>query len=212
MALIKCPECGRDNVSDSASNCPGCGYPINNIKTQVNSYESLTGIKSQVTNDSAQHSVANNKNVYIGVVCAFVVIIIIISIISISEKEMNNKSMSSYSNNNYSSNYSSPSKYSEDEMDYYRQRNSDLSITVTDVYSNSSYTICEGKLTNNGSKKYEFIKLKGAFSDSSGTVLDTDWTYAVGSEGLSSGETTTFRLSVSKNRDIEECKVTFMAD
>lgn len=28
MALIKCPECGRENVSDSAENCPNCGYGI----------------------------------------------------------------------------------------------------------------------------------------------------------------------------------------
>ncbi len=26
MALIKCPECGRENVSDKAPSCPGCGY------------------------------------------------------------------------------------------------------------------------------------------------------------------------------------------
>lgn len=28
MALIKCPECGRENVSDTAKACPGCGYGI----------------------------------------------------------------------------------------------------------------------------------------------------------------------------------------
>lgn len=28
MALIKCPECGRENVSDSAESCPSCGYNI----------------------------------------------------------------------------------------------------------------------------------------------------------------------------------------
>lgn len=28
MALIKCPECGKDNVSDSAVSCPECGYAI----------------------------------------------------------------------------------------------------------------------------------------------------------------------------------------
>lgn len=27
MALIKCPECGRE-ISDKAVSCPGCGYPI----------------------------------------------------------------------------------------------------------------------------------------------------------------------------------------
>ena len=30
MALIKCPECGKD-VSTSAETCPHCGYPINKI-------------------------------------------------------------------------------------------------------------------------------------------------------------------------------------
>ena len=28
MAIIKCPECGKE-VSDRAAACPGCGYPIN---------------------------------------------------------------------------------------------------------------------------------------------------------------------------------------
>lgn len=28
MALIKCPECGKENVSDSAETCPECGYSI----------------------------------------------------------------------------------------------------------------------------------------------------------------------------------------
>lgn len=28
MALIKCPECGRENVSDTSTTCPACGYDI----------------------------------------------------------------------------------------------------------------------------------------------------------------------------------------
>ena len=28
MALVNCPECGRENVSDTALACPSCGYPI----------------------------------------------------------------------------------------------------------------------------------------------------------------------------------------
>ena len=28
MARVNCPECGRENVSDSAASCPGCGYDI----------------------------------------------------------------------------------------------------------------------------------------------------------------------------------------
>ena len=33
MALIKCPSCGN-TISDQASNCPRCGYPINNFGYQ----------------------------------------------------------------------------------------------------------------------------------------------------------------------------------
>lgn len=28
MALVQCPECGKENVSDSAEACPECGYKI----------------------------------------------------------------------------------------------------------------------------------------------------------------------------------------
>lgn len=34
MALIKCPECGRE-ISDKATSCPNCGYPINEFKPNV---------------------------------------------------------------------------------------------------------------------------------------------------------------------------------
>ena len=28
MSLIKCPECGKDGISDQATTCPYCGYPL----------------------------------------------------------------------------------------------------------------------------------------------------------------------------------------
>lgn len=35
MALLKCPECGRENVSDSAVSCPDCGFSIQDyLKTK----------------------------------------------------------------------------------------------------------------------------------------------------------------------------------
>lgn len=38
MSLIKCPECGRENVSDSAQSCPECGY---NIKQHFDSIKQV---------------------------------------------------------------------------------------------------------------------------------------------------------------------------
>ena len=43
MALIKCPECGKE-ISDKASRCPQCGYPIReNINIDTNSQGMLPG-------------------------------------------------------------------------------------------------------------------------------------------------------------------------
>ena len=33
MALIRCPECGRE-ISDQAQACPGCGFPISSCSSQ----------------------------------------------------------------------------------------------------------------------------------------------------------------------------------
>lgn len=41
MALIKCPECGRE-ISTLAETCPHCGYPIKNTQKKVVSYEQQT--------------------------------------------------------------------------------------------------------------------------------------------------------------------------
>ena len=87
-----------------------------------------------------------------------------------------------------------------------------MKIDNVKVESNSSYTICTGRVTNNGSYTIYYVQVRGAFKNYSGTTLDTDWTYAVGSEGLRPGESTTFRMSVHKNSSIYKCDVTFIYD
>lgn len=86
----------------------------------------------------------------------------------------------------------------------------DLDIGPVDLSTNSSYTIATGTVTNNGSHTYTFVKVKGTFEDSSGTVVDTDWTYVVGSEGLAPGETKSYRLSVPKDYTIRSCTVSIL--
>ncbi len=81
-----------------------------------------------------------------------------------------------------------------------------LEFSDITINRNSSYTVCNATITNNGRKTYSFVEVKGKFKDSSGTILDTDWTYVVGSEGLAPGESATFRLSVKKNLNISKCE------
>lgn len=68
MALIKCPECGKE-VSSEASNCPNCGHPINN---------------------KAIVSFNNNKTTLmkiVGIICGiFMIVIISFTIFNVSKK------------------------------------------------------------------------------------------------------------------------------
>lgn len=88
----------------------------------------------------------------------------------------------------------------------------ELNISDVLVYSEYNYTYAEGSLTNNSDSTVKFIKLKGAFKNSSGTVIDTDWTYAVGGEGLGPGESCKWKMHVTKDVNIKECDVSVMED
>jgi hypothetical protein len=85
-----------------------------------------------------------------------------------------------------------------------------LEITVDGVSTNSAYTICTGSVKNNGEKTYTFIEVKGSFKDSSGNVVDTEWTFAAGIEGLAPGESADFRIFVDKNSRIDSCSVSLL--
>ncbi len=114
-------------------------------------------------------------------------------------------SAASVSKQNHSSSSSSSSS-----MNAYTYALLYLDITNVYVTSNSSYTVCTGKITNTGNMSVRYIKIKGAFQNASGITVDTDWTYGIGSEWLAPGESTTFRLTVSKDTSIKKCNVTFI--
>lgn len=86
----------------------------------------------------------------------------------------------------------------------------DLSISNVSISSSSSYVNASGTVTNRGNRTYTFIKVKGSFKNRSGEVVDTDWTYACGSEGLAPGETTSFQMSVPKKGNITTCSATIL--
>lgn len=86
----------------------------------------------------------------------------------------------------------------------------DLKFSNLDIDHNSVYTVLNGTVTNKGTRTYDFIEIKGSFKDRYGSVVDTDWTYAVGSEGLAPGESTTFRMSVPRDYSITDCSITII--
>jgi hypothetical protein len=86
----------------------------------------------------------------------------------------------------------------------------ELKISNVTLSSNSRYTIAEGTITNNSDQTVSYVKIKGSFENSKGTVIDTDWTYAVSSEGLAPGESCKWKMSVSKDSSIKTCSVTIL--
>ncbi|MCI8631824.1 MAG: zinc-ribbon domain-containing protein [Firmicutes bacterium] len=228
MALMYCRECGKQ-VSDKAKFCPHCGCPIYAKLSQEKQ-----AAEAAISGFSVSEMIVKNKKVIIIAAILIVLIVIATAVTAILKADCNYSSCkntrvrggyycsvhtcakSSCFNSTdaddfycfvHRTDYAGSSGYSDS---LYESAPSVLSFSDIDVSNNSSYTICTGTLTNSGSKTYKFVEVKGAFKDYSGTVVDTDWTYAVGSEGLEPGESTSFRMSVPKDSSIRNCEVSIL--
>ena len=98
----------------------------------------------------------------------------------------------------------------DDDASSERVSSSDLRISGVRCSNNSVYTVADGIITNNGDVTVRFVEIKGSFKDSSGNVVDTDSTYAVGSEGLAPGESCKWHMSVDKDYRIDSCSISIL--
>ena len=57
------------------------------------------------------------------------------------------------------------------------------------------YITLHGKVRNNGEHPIDFVKIVVEWQDSRGTILETDYTYAVGSESLRPGQAKSWRIT-----------------
>lgn len=81
MALIKCPECGRE-ISDTAKNCIHCGYVL---KQENNTPQPQTVVIAPVKGELAKKSL--NKGVLIFLVISIIIILFSL-IISLTENDL----------------------------------------------------------------------------------------------------------------------------
>lgn len=80
-------------------------------------------------------------------------------------------------------------------------------VTISGKYHNLSNPYISGTATNNSSQTVKFIKIKIALKDSSGKVVDTVWTYAVGAEGLLPGESTQWKVYCDNTKNIKDITI-----
>lgn len=235
MALFPCPECGK-NISDKAISCPHCGYVLKANTSAENTEEKpaeQTGADSSV---QPLPDPEKQRKSQVGIAAAVVAGIALVVILCVflgsraSQCGVSGCSNTAVQGGDYCTVHTclesgckrqrasdslycyahkpSTSYASTQPVQTYERMEDVLDISGVKIESNSSYTICTGSIKNTGNNTYDFVKVKGAFKNSKGDVIDTDWTYAVGSEGLAPDESTTFRMSVSKDTSIKSCDVT----
>lgn len=65
MAMIKCPECGRE-ISDKATTCPECGYALNSEELEKNSDELKDNEESEINKTSEINEEISTKKEFLG--------------------------------------------------------------------------------------------------------------------------------------------------
>lgn len=217
-----CPECG-ESVSGDVETCPRCGC---SIKGRVN-------LKNpQDKGDRREKIHWTDGKILVLILSIFVAIWVLIALID-SAGSPTRDSLSGKSSSSKSSSYSSTicaqpgctksratgsiycidhekgqtSSSSSSSSSFRYPSASDLQISNVSVQTNSVVTYCTGTIKNNGKLAFEFVRVKGSFKDGAGNVIETGSSYAVGSEGLSPGESTSFRIQCARNPKVKSCDV-----
>ena len=218
MALIKCPECGRESVSEFAEICPECGFAIRDYFEMHNVDKILINEPSE--DETEMLEVSKKKNSKIGVIVAIVAIIVLVSYYGYSSTRCAYSGCHSpkSGSSKYCSyhegvlNYLYSNSYRDNSYGSSRYNNSnkstmDLKISDVRVYTNSVSTYCTGTITNNGDDTFSFVQIKGSFKDKEGNTVETGNSYAVGQEGLEPGESTSFSIYCDRNNSVKTCDV-----
>ena len=146
------------------------------------------------------------KKVFISLTIVLLVLCVAFSTWGFIDYANEQDSGSSYGNGSYGGSYN----------DYYSSgidKSIGLSLKVDSIKTSGSYTYVYCTVTNVSSKyvatKYRYVKVKAQFKNYSGSIVDTDWTYAVDSTWLEPGESKTFYYMV-KNTNIKTATLSFV--
>lgn len=108
MALIKCPECGKE-ISDKSTNCIHCGCPIDNIENLSEAMNDSLDVKNEKSKKD-NHISSNNSstvqkpnttkssNMGCGVIIAIIAVLLCL-LMALSGNNSSSKYSSDYYNN-----------------------------------------------------------------------------------------------------------------
>ena len=194
-----CNKCGRE-IPDDSLFCNKCG-----CKVEINTENVVEKPTYNKDSNSTYYKLSKAKNRIL-----LVVIISIIIVFCLTKCYKSQSDKSSYSSSNYSYSYNDDD-YSSYEVTTTEYKPS-LSITAKEAYQDGDYAYCNATISNTGNTTYSYVKVKVTYYDESYTILTTDWTYAVGSEGIEAGENIQFDMMTKIKGDMERYKLEILYD
>ena len=90
MALINCPECGKE-ISDRAGSCPHCGCPVNNTSTESNTESQKLPINNTINFD-----IKKKLPIIMGIVVVIVIGIIIYNVAVVKPRKIEEQKKVTY--------------------------------------------------------------------------------------------------------------------
>ena len=88
-----------------------------------------------------------------------------------------------------------------------------MKVSNVKTKRDGNWVYCTGTVKNTGTYNIRYVKVRAGFKDSRGNVIDTDWTYAVGSEWLYAGESKNFEIMIKDtDRKIQSADVIIIYD
>ena len=161
-----------------------------NVPTAENSHQKKSFAEKSLNETPPKEpqektTLAFNKRITILVVILIIVAGIGVAVMIKNENKKARKSSSSSSGTSYSY-----------EMDHNTYSLLYMNVSNVSVTHSGNYAYVSGTITNNGTYSVRYVKVKAACKDLSGSVIDTDWTYAVDSSWLEPGESKSFEMMV----------------
>ena len=82
-----------------------------------------------------------------------------------------------------------------------------VSTEECSITNSREYYYCNGTVHNASISTHYYVKVKVTYYDKNDAVLTTDWTYAVGSEGIRGGENQQFEIITKVNGSVAKYRV-----
>ncbi|MFO7676052.1 MAG: FxLYD domain-containing protein [bacterium] len=92
------------------------------------------------------------------------------------------------------------------------ERLSRIEFEDVEGYIDGDYMYCKGKVRNMGTDEATFVKVNVEWLDKDGAILDTDYTFAVSSEGLRPGAAKSFSIMTPADRRMRSYRYHIIAD